>query len=865
MSATGNDNPSANILIVDDEPQNRKLLEALLRHEGYATACACNGEEALAEVARQAPDLILLDIMMPRMDGYEVARILKAAPTTSSIPIIMVTALIDRDVRLAGLKAGAEEFLTKPVDRSELWLRVRNLLRLKAFSDFLQQHGAILEQQVRARTADLQRFRTAMDATADAILLVSRKNLRFIEVNATASKMFGYSKEEFLDLGLAQLTGQTLSETEFSFDALIGGDTAAQLQDIRVRRKDGSAFQVEMHQQTQRTDNDWLLVCVLRDVTEREEAQRRLHQLAHYDALTGLPNRLLFYNTLQSALALAAGSDQKIALMCIDLDHFKNVNDTLGHAIGDELLRQFSTRLVDCLRVRDTVGRLGGDEFAMVVCIRDAQDGPSAIASSIREAMKAPFDLRGHAVSITASIGITVFPDDAVEPEALMKYADTAMYGAKQAGRDTFRFFTAQMNTDILARLELEAALRRAVERKEFVLHYQPRVKLDSGRIAGLEALLRWQRPGHGLILPQDFIAALEETGLIVQVGNWVIAQVCAQIGLWTRSSIGPVQVSVNVSDRQFIEGSLEDTVIKAVLANVISAGQLELELTESAMMTNTERTIASLKTLKNQGVQISIDDFGTGYSSLAYLRRFPIDKLKIDIAFIRDITSSPDDAAIVVAIVQMAHSLKLEVVAEGVETAAQLSSLRGHQCDYIQGFHFSAPLSAPEIEKLLSEDRRLALPAANSERPELTLLLVDDEAHILNSLKRALHQDGYRILMAQSAAEGFELLAVNQVQVILCDQRMPGMNGTEFLDRVKEMYPDTLRIVLSGYTELESIIEAINCGSIYRFYTKPWDNKTLRDNIREAFHHQSLLHSQPHGHCNRPPAIAAQSPAHCV
>jgi EAL domain-containing protein (putative c-di-GMP-specific phosphodiesterase class I)/CheY-like chemotaxis protein len=416
------------------------------------------------------------------------------------------------------------------------------------------------------------------------------------------------------------------------------------------------------------------------------------------------------------------------------------------------------------------------------------------------------------------------------------------MYQAKQAGRDTFRFFTAQMNADVLARLELETALRNAVTNEEFVLYYQPKIELSSGRIDGFEALLRWQRPGHGLISPQHFISALEEIGLVVPVGSWVVAKVCRQMALWAELSMGAVKVSVNVSGRQFVEGDLEGDVIQALSENNIAADQLELELTESSLMTNTERTIKILHNLKKRGVQISIDDFGTGYSSLAYLRRFPINKLKIDIAFIRDLTSNPDAASIVLAIIRMAHSLKMQVVAEGVETAAQLAYLRRHRCDHIQGYYFSAPLPLADVEHMLCEGKGLPAQAGGAYAPNNTLLLVDDDVEILTALKRALRDEGYNILSARSAAEGFDQLALHPVQIVLCDQQMPEMNGTAFLDRVKDMYPDTLRIVLSGSADLRSIVDAINGGSVYRYYTKPWDNKELRINLRAAFREYWLL-----------------------
>ena len=834
--------PAPVILIVDDEAQNRKLLEALLQPEGYVTRSVATGKEALSSVAWSRPDLILLDVMMPGMNGYEVARLLKADPITSNIPIIMVTALIDRGARLAGLTAGAEDFLTKPVDRAELWLRVRNLLRLKAYADFLLNYSTILEQQVQERSADLLRFRAAMDTTADAIMLVSRTTMRFVEMNATTCTMFGYTREELFRSGPSRLNDDDGGPLELLYDEVIAGQHAKDFTESVLRRKDGTHMQVEVHRHAHLSGADWIIVVVMRDITERKEAEKRLHHLAHYDALTTLPNRTLFYETLTKTLERAADAGWQIAVLSIDIDNFKTVNDSLGHAIGDELLCQFGDRLVECVRIRDTVGRLSGDEFALILVMDDGQQGATVVAGKIHDAVRVPFLLKGHEVSISVSIGIALHPADDSGAEILLKYADTAMYRAKQAGRDTSRFFTAQMNDEAVARLDMETALRTAVEAGEFVLYYQPKVNLDSGRIAGLEALIRWQRPAHGLVPPKDFIPILEETGLIVRVGSWVIATVCRQIAAWSDAGIGPIPISVNVSGRQFIEGDLESDVTRALRDTGIAADLLELELTEGSLMAHTGRTIASMQALKNLGVQISIDDFGTGYSSLAYLRRFPLDKLKIDIAFVRDITSNPDDAAIALAIIRMAHSLKLEVIAEGVETAAQLAYLRRHHCDLIQGYYFSPPLPMADIEAMMRDDKRLEPPPGEALVPLKTLMLVDDDADMLAALQRLLRQDGYKILMAQSAREGFELLALQPVQVILCDQRMPDMGGTVFLERVKHLYPDTLRIILSGYADLESIMEAINRGAIHRFCTKPLNSLVLRENVREAFRHHALL-----------------------
>jgi diguanylate cyclase (GGDEF)-like protein/PAS domain S-box-containing protein len=560
-----------------------------------------------------------------------------------------------------------------------------------------------------ASTIELQRSRMAMDATSDAIFLVSRTTMRFVEVNAATCRMLGYTREELFEMGPMQMGTVTLEQAERIYDALVGGDRTKTFSETEIRQRDGSRLQVEVQLHAQRSGGDWIIVGVARDIAERKEAQQRLHILANYDALTGLPNRTLFNATLKRALTHATGNGWQIVIVFIDLDHFKTVNDTLGHVAGDELIRQVSSRLVRLMHIGDTIGNLGRDTFGMILPMRDAHLGAVLVANKLRDVFHAPFHLLGHDVAATASMGITIHPDDAIDSETLLKYADTAMHRAKQAGRNTYRFFTAQMNADVMRRSEMDKALRQALERGEFVLHYQPKLEIESGRIAGVEALLRWQRPGHGLVPPNAFIPVLEETGLIVQVGTWVIVAACRQIRQWMDSSIHPVPISVNVSGRQFVDGDLVADVIAALGDNAITSDLLELELTESSLMANTERTIASLHELRSLGVRISIDDFGTGYSSLSYLRRFPIDTLKIDIAFIRDITKSSEDATIALAIIGMAHGLDLDVIAEGVETAAQLAYLQHHGCDQIQGYFFSRPLPVAELEEILRENTRLA------------------------------------------------------------------------------------------------------------------------------------------------------------
>ena len=717
---------------------------------------------------------------------------------------------------------------------------------LQLYDEIKRNHAQLtLDMNARIRLdEDLRRFRLAMDATADAIFLVDRAGMCFVDVNATACRMLGFEREDFLQVGPNKQVEGDLVKLEVLYEKLLSGDQSGAMTELLLQCRDGSPLAVEVQRRTLRSGSSWILVAVARDITERKEAEQRLLKLAHFDTLTGLPNRSQFNDSLTHSMRQAAEHHWSLAVLFLDVDRFKNVNDTLGHTIGDELLRQFSSRLVDCLRVRDTIGRFGGDEFAAILMLPEGAQNAVVVVDKIREALRRPFDLKGHEVTVTASIGISVFPDDAADPDTLIQYADTAMYRAKEAGRDAFRFFTAEMNAQSMARLELENALRRAIENDEFVLHFQPKVNISSGRISGAEVLIRWQRPGHGMVSPALFIPILEETGLIVRVGSWVINEACRKIAHWRRTSAGAVHLSVNVSGIQFFVGGLEEEVLRAIKEHDISPELLELELTESSLMSNAEETITVLQNLKALGIKISIDDFGTGYSSLAYLKRFPIDKLKIDIAFVREVTSNPDDAAIVLAIINMAHSLKLDVIAEGVEKDAQLAYLRRHGCDEMQGYYFSRPLPENEFEAMLRDGRTLQAPEDEQATEQPTLLIVDDDAFMLDVLTDFLSQDGYRILTAQTAAEGFDILARHRVQVILCDQCMPLMSGTEFMERVKNLCPDTFRIMLSAYADLTPIMAAINHGAIDRFYTKPWKGAALRENIREGFR----LHAQAHG-----------------
>ena len=841
----------AKILVVDDQEVNLRLLEHLLASGGYTAITSTLDARAVAGLhQRHQFDLIILDLVMPAMSGYAVMDALRPLELEGYLPVLVIAA--DPDAKLAALEAGARDFISKPFDALEVLTRIRNMLEVRLLHRAARHYNALLERTVGQRTAELQRFRGAMDATTDAIFLVDVLGMALVDANDGACRLLGYARGELLSLSPGALLP---SPPPAPLAALQGGSAhlATEVTECELVRRDLGLVPVELgwHWYAQSpvagepATGGLLLIAVARDISERRQAQERLKHLAHYDGLTGLPNRSLFYQTLAQAVELAQEKSWRIVVLFIALDRFKSINDTLGAALGDELLRQFSNRLVECVRLRDTVGRLGNDEFALILTMSRNQQEAVAVANQVRETLRAPFDLRGHAATLTASIGIAMYPDDALDPETLIKYANTAMGGAKQAGRDGYRFFTAGMNVQVLARLDLELALRHALEHEQFILYYQPKVDLRTGRISGVEALLRWRRPGYGLVAPAEFVPVLEDTGLIVRVGAWVIHAACRQIAEWRDSEVGPVHVAVNVSSRQFAEGDLEGEVTRALAQYQVAPELLELELTETALMSNAERTIVVLGKLKKIGVKVAIDDFGTGYSSLAYLQRFPIDKLKIDIAFVRNITSNPNDAAIALAIVSMAHSLKLSVVAEGVESRPQLEYLRRNRCDEIQGFYFSRALPALELGQMIAAGAGLPPGHDPAAQPAQTLLIVDDDVNVLSSLHRLFRPEGYQILTASTPAEGFEMLALHRVHVIVCDQRMPSMSGTEFLSKVKELYPETIRIILSGYTGLEAVLDSINRGAIYRFYTKPWDDTQLRDNIRLAFQHYWMV-NQP-------------------
>lgn len=567
------------------------------------------------------------------------------------------------------------------------------------------QLGRVAERQ-RAET----KFRVLLESAPDAIVIVDGKG-RIVLINSQTEKMFGYSRDELSGKSVEILLPERFRESHVKHRASYDSRRSQRMGPGRVlhaRRKDGEEFPAEITLSPVKAEGGPLIISVLRDFTERKRSEERLNHLATHDPLTNLPNRRMLSEILAKTLPRHQRHKRLVAVMFLDLDRFKIINDTLGHDVGDGLLKGVAKRLVDLVREGDTVVRMGGDEFVLILTdVAEMQD-PSRVAQRILDSLSKPFAVEGHELFITTSIGISLFPGDGENPETLLKNADAAMYRAKEQGKNNYQYYSSNINAKASERLSMENSLRHALERGEFLLHYQPRVDLATGRIFGAEALIRWQHPERGLVSPAEFIPLAEETGLIVPIGEWVLRTACAQNKAWQTAGLSSFRVAVNLSGQQFQEKKLVEMVLRALRESDLSPRFLELELTESIIMKNAEQTIGTLCKFHGMGIEIAIDDFGIGYSSLNYLKRFPISRLKIDQSFVRDITTDPDDSAIVAAIITMAHSLKLKVVAEAVETSDQLEFLRQLQCDEIQGYLFSRPLPPEEMTKLLKVGKRL-------------------------------------------------------------------------------------------------------------------------------------------------------------
>ena len=539
---------------------------------------------------------------------------------------------------------------------------------------------------------------------------------RILDCNDACARLFGYDSREELLGANANAFYFDDSERERVVQMLREQKQVSNLE-LRLRRRDGATVWV-LENVTLRDED--IMEGTIIDITDRKRAQAQVEYQAYHDSLTGLPNRLLFRDRITVALAHAKRSGRLSAVMFLDLDQFKLVNDTLGHTVGDRVLQAIGARLVTCVRAEDTVARMGGDEFTILLAELSDRRGASLVAQKILEAVRHPVTIDEHELYVTTSIGIAVFPDEGMDAESLLKNADRAMYRAKERGRDNYQFASAAHAQPAASRLATERALHRALEREELVVYYHPMVEIATGRVVGAEALVRWQHPELGLVLPEDFIPLAEETQLIVPIGAWVLRTACRQMKAWHDAGYRWLRVAVNLSPRQFEDRELIATVESVLAETGFPAQSLDLEITESTAMQNAELTLAILNRLKEMGIRISIDDFGTGYSSLSYLKRFPIDTVKIDQDFVRDLTS--DDAAIISAVISMARALNLRVIAEGVETEAQLDFLRREQCAEMQGYLYSQPLQAAEFEEALRAMLRVPIASAEGNRLRLTL-----------------------------------------------------------------------------------------------------------------------------------------------
>jgi len=554
-----------------------------------------------------------------------------------------------------------------------------------------------------------------LDNVNDAIITMNVQGEIF-SYNLAVKNMFNYEDSDFDTLCFTNLLTDTYKNSYETYikEYLSTGDTAVLnngIREIEGSRKDGETFPIELSINDMKLNNKQLFVGVIRDISIRKQQQQQLKYIENHDILTGLPNRNLLKDRLKQSIRHSRRESWLMAVLFIDLDGFKRINDTLGHDVGDTLINMAASRLKLCVRKGDTVARLGGDKFILILENVSHVDVIATIANKIITSMNESFTLDNRDVFVTASIGITVYPDDANTIDDLLSYAEVSMYRAKTLGRNRFQYYATDINEFALERLELESKLHRALENEEFILYYQPQVDLTTGKISGVEALLRWQNPEQGLIAPYKFLPLLEETGLILPVGEQILEMACAQTRKWVEQGFTDIRTSINLSARQFEDPDLVDKIVKILLSQNVLSSNIELEVTESAIMADANTSREKLNALDALGISIAIDDFGTGYSSLAYLKQFPVDTLKIDRSFVMELEKHTDDQAIATAIISLARALNLQVVAEGVENREQLSILIGLNCDIMQGYYFSKPLPAEEITILLKNDRQLELP----------------------------------------------------------------------------------------------------------------------------------------------------------
>jgi diguanylate cyclase (GGDEF)-like protein len=681
------------VLVVDDDAVFSLLASETLQQAGYTALVAATGSEALAKLTAGKPDLILLDVELPDANGFDLCTSIRAAAAGADVPIVMVTGHNDTESIERAFMVGATDFILKPVLWQTLPQRIEFILRA--------------QDNLRSLKISEQKNRALLQALPDTIYIVDGQGVLLEHITgaeqAAQSSLVGRTLEEVIPADAARAARRSMTAPDLrsvaTYDFEVG------------QGADRRCFETRL-----RPQSDGTLVVITRDITERRRTESRIKYLAYFDVLTGLPNRQLLVREMSRAIRAAQATNTLIALLYLDLDRFKRINDNLGHSVGDALLKAVARRLHQCIRPTDLVGavdsaqpasrgsvaRLGGDEFVVLVTGLTDEKQATVVADRIRDALGEPFECGGHRFVVTPSIGIALCPKDGSDIEDLLVKADMAMYKAKDQGRNGHAFYGESMAIRSLSRLELENDLRRAFDAGDFQLHYQPKVDLATGRVVGVEALLRWHHATRGWIEPEAFIPVAEESGIIVALGEWVLRETCRQLQRWAGTDLGHLTIAINVSVQQFAREDFVESVLRTLQHYDVRPGLLELEITESLLLRNVDDTTACMKRFRAAGLTLSIDDFGTGYSSLGYLRSFPVDALKIDRSFVKDLNAKGDGGGICAAIIALARELKLRVIAEGVENLEQVDFLRRHRCDQVQGYLFSAPLPITELENLL-------------------------------------------------------------------------------------------------------------------------------------------------------------------
>jgi len=699
------------ILIVDDDPVVLKSLKDLLAIRGFNTDTAIGGQEAICQLDQNGYDLVLLDLHMPYVSGHDVMAHIRANQINTSV--IIVSGETSFEAAKNACTQGAYDFLRKPYATDELIITINNALKEKR----LQKQNGFMQKQL----AESERLHRYIVNTSPDIIYILDQDGHFTFINERIESLLGFSKEEIIGKHYSFLVHHDdMEQAKYVFNERRIGTRAAKNIELRLKCKDtGNArhfnnrtLPIELSAtgmyagKGQSKSNYQGTYGVARDVTERKIAEETINFQAYHDLLTKLPNRALLRDRLSLAISQAKRDGEHIAVMFLDLDRFKNINDSLGHMIGDELLQQVSIRLKECIRAGDTLSRFGGDEFTLMLPqLKEAREDASRLAEKITETLKQPFNVDGHELYVSASIGIALYPQDGTHMDILIKHADVAMYHVKGQGKNGYQFYSNEMNVPYIEKLSLDTGIHRALDNNEFSLVYQPQINLRTGEIVGVEALLRWEHPEHGAISPAEFIPFAEETGLIIDIGDWVLRSACAELSRWRIAGLPEIRMSVNISARQLVEDNVVTKILKIIKDYDVPGHCLELEITENAIMDDMDSIIRKLKELSQYGIKIAIDDFGTGYSSLSYLHKLPIHTLKIDRTFLKENRINKGDNTIINTIVAMAKGLNLNVIAEGVETQTQLDYLRAIECVEAQGFLFGKPLPPAVISQLLIQE----------------------------------------------------------------------------------------------------------------------------------------------------------------